>query len=317
MSDAERQVQEDRLQQSPALQEHLPRGAQDRLQQSSALQELLPRSIQDPAGDHGGQQLFIRVEGAPPPAGEAPASAAVREPRAPGPRPRAPTPDSGPHETRSRRRGFTFSCCRSGHEDRFRAFQENGDVLPRALPSSLPNVEDDESSPTRLFQPAFSPAPRTQGDPGRVSRLNQDNTQDLQDLSPIYCILKASEKGVGDFTSITFEIEELTEVEEECTDLPGDLSHPETQGRSLKEQFLRPHTREGRTPTAEGKILLATPTLRRAHLLPPLKEYRAPVRDALRVQDLESWMSSLPPALKRIPLNHLYIPGECANLHQG
>ncbi|XP_071545689.1 uncharacterized protein [Panulirus ornatus] len=312
MSDEESQVEEASL---------------NSLQRSLILQELVPGGgTQDPTEEHGSRRLFVRVEGAPRASSQTPTTVALQGgQRHPFPRPRAPTPESGPDKTktRPRRRGFSlFGLWRSGRREVTKGSQEKGNFLPGSRKSNLPEVEDDEANlihPTRLFRPASTPDPSTQGDrggwqtlgpgPGLVPRRLHDNTQDLEDLSPIYCILNASEKGVGDFTSITFEIEELTEVDERHENGPGNLSHPKSQGHSLKKQLLRPHTQDGRPPTADGKVLLTTPILRPAHLLPPLAESRSPVRGAFRAQDLESWMSNLPPALQRIPLNHLFIPG--------
>lgn len=226
------------------------------------------------------------------------------------------------------RRGFSsfFKFHRGCQADATQTTPGNVSTVLPLMPLHVPTLTDIENNET--FQTAVLEAiPRKSlsviglaGDLEDISSLrslsydhklvsghNGDIRKSLEDLS-IYQVLNTRCKavGVGDFTSINFEVEDLND-EGNVVDRGDVFSRPNTQ-----EHPWRPLTLDGRPNTSERKTTpLFTPSAGiTSRVLAPLRE-GAGGEAFPSVDDLESWMSRLPPILQRIPLNHLYIPGEC------
>ncbi|KAK4292316.1 hypothetical protein Pmani_034913 [Petrolisthes manimaculis] len=197
---------------------------------------------------------------------------------------------------------------------------------------ALTDFEDGATDPARLFQPAaravevpaigslvpLSPNINLVSDPATDTASLQ-----LQEITTLYTLLNTREKGQGDFTSVSFELEELEnknvndtsvlQMNENTDILQGNytnnnsnVSQPGTQERKVLPQILQPLNRNGgRPPTRDGKTLFVTSDRRPVQLVNGVK------KEAIQVTkpELESWMSNLPPSLQRLPLNHIYIPG--------
>lgn len=137
------------------------------------------------------------------------------------------------------------------------------------------------------------------------------NTARQVDLALTHSFRKDSNVGAGDFTSITFGLEDLDDAEEDLQIQRSTLSLPDTRSVDLDEQTLRPFT----SPALSGNSIFVTSQSLCGPLTPRLKEI---VLDSESVVDLshnlESWMSLLPEPLQHLPLNYLYIPGEHGGL---
>lgn len=147
-----------------------------------------------------------------------------------------------------------------------------------------------------------------------VSKINvtkSHNTARQGDLALTHSFRKASNIGAGDFTSITFGLEDLDDVEEDLQIQRSTLSLPGTRVVDLDAQTLRPFT----SPAFSVNSLFVTSQSLYGPLTPRLKEI---VLDSDSFVDLshnlESWMSLLPEPLQHLPLNYLYIPGENGGL---
>lgn len=137
------------------------------------------------------------------------------------------------------------------------------------------------------------------------------NTAHQVDLALIHSFRKVSNISAGDFTSITFGLEDLDDAEEDLQIQRSTLSLPGTRVVDLDAKTLRPFT----SPALSGNSLFVTSQSLCGPLTPRLEEI---VLDSDSVLDLshnlESWMSLLPEPLQHLPLNYLYIPGENGGL---
>lgn len=196
---------------------------------------------------------------------------------------------------------------------------------------ALTDFEDGDSGTTRFFQPAakavevaaigsvlpMCPDTYLMCDPA----VEDEVSLKLQEIT-LYSLLNSREKGQGDFTSVSFELEELDNKYENDTNLlqgnnttdsiQGNIitnnhSQPSSQETHGLSQALRPLTRNGgRPPTRDGNTLFVTSDRGPAQILNVAEKSQAIQASK---PDLENWMSNLPPPLQRLPLNHIYIPG--------
>lgn len=137
------------------------------------------------------------------------------------------------------------------------------------------------------------------------------NTARQVDLALTHSFRKASNIDAGDFTSITFGLEDLDDAEDILQIQRSTLSLPGTRLVDLDAQTLRPFT----SPSLNGNSLFVTSQSLCGPLTPRFEEV---VLDSDSFVDLshnlESWMSLLPEPLQHLPLNYLYIPGENGGL---
>lgn len=238
----------------------------------------------------------------------------------------------GQGKTKASRGFFSFlPLCKPRRSRKTKAVRDNGAPLPltsilhvprlRALPDS-DNVNQSSLENFELFQVINKSASKKKGDLAslhsfapvtpRLPRLQEHVIEeDLNTLSSLYTILNAHEKdkGAGDFTSITFEIEDFENDNPE-----EDFSRPNTQSNVLHRHDHRPRQNEGwKSSASTGAspfLPAAPPGLGRA--LPPIENRRGSMgHDILLPDNLEHWMRNLPLELQKVPLNHLFIPGEC------
>ncbi|XP_064078219.1 uncharacterized protein LOC135195726 [Macrobrachium nipponense] len=137
--------------------------------------------------------------------------------------------------------------------------------------------------------------------PPSFHNYDEPAEQESKDLSSLYDLVSIQERGgvgVGDFTSVDFDVESYGE------------------GDNISVYESRPATKESCFWSSSGaSVHLAgrsiTAGIRPVLHLPPLERVLS-VSDALLdgAQDgLENWMSRLHPEIRKIPLNHLFIPG--------
>ncbi|XP_066976907.1 uncharacterized protein [Macrobrachium rosenbergii] len=115
-----------------------------------------------------------------------------------------------------------------------------------------------------------------------------------KELSSLYDLVSIKERGVGDFTSVDFDIESYGE------------------GDNISVYDPRPATKASWSSSASVHLARSiTAGIRPVLPLPPLERVLS-VSDAILdgAQDsLENWMTRLHPEIRKIPLNHLFIPG--------
>lgn len=116
-----------------------------------------------------------------------------------------------------------------------------------------------------------------------------------------------SDLAPGDFTSITFSLEDFDDAEIHRST----LSLPSTRTIDLDAQILRPLT----SPASSGNSLFVTSQPLGSRLGPRDEQILLDSDSLVDLShNLESWMSHLPEALQHLPLNYLYIPGEIGSL---
>lgn len=236
----------------------------------------------------------------------------------------------GQEKTKASRGFFSFlPLLRPRRARKAKAVRDSGAPLPltsilhvprlRALPDS-DNVNQSSLENFELFQVINKSASKKKGDLAslhsfapvtpRLPRLQEHVIEeDLNTLSSLYTILNAQEKDkvAGDFTSITFEIEDVENDNPE-----EDLSRPNTQTNVLHRHDHRPRQNEGwKSSAGTGAVpFLSAAPPGHGLPLPPIENRRLTVGgDVLLPDNLEHWMRNLPLELQKVPLNHLFIPG--------
>lgn len=238
-------------------------------------------------------------------------------------------------KTKASRGFFSFlPFCRPKKSRNAKTVRDNGASLPltsilhvprlKALPDS-DNVNQSSLENFDLFQVINRSASKKKGDLAsihsfapvtpRLPRLQEHVIEeDLNTLSSLYTILNTQErdKGAGDFTSINFEIEDFENDNPE-----EDFSRPNTQSNVLHRHDHKPRQNEGWKSSSEsgGAPFLSVAPSGHGRALPPIDNRRLSMGgDILLPDNLEHWMRNLPLELQKVPLNHLFIPGECEAL---
>ncbi|KAG0711125.1 PI-PLC X domain-containing protein 3 [Chionoecetes opilio] len=213
------------------------------------------------------------------------------------------TSASGPQEVRrcdTTQQGC-FPFLRGVCKERSKKTQMNGSPHPKTPSAGVLAIENISSDV----------AMRMSGE-GRINTTSSISTRSVSKSNEVrqvdFAFTRTSrdhhDKAVGDFTSITFELEDLSDAEESNEIFKNTLSLPNSQEADFKFQVLRPFT-----SATKGNPLSVTPPSLGRHLAPLGKQVTF---DGGTLTDLshnpESWMSLLPTPLQRLPLNHLYIP---------
>ncbi|KAK8402590.1 hypothetical protein O3P69_000759 [Scylla paramamosain] len=196
------------------------------------------------------------------------------------------------------RRCFPFPW--KAREVKSKESQENGHPRPKTHFAATPTLENPSNDLSMQVSGEGRKRPTSNIGAWLVSESN-DICQ--LDLTLAHNARSNHDKAVGDFTSVTFELEDFSDIEEN-NEIPGSaLSLPNTQEADTKLQEARPFI------SKEDSLFVTSHSL--GHHLPPLE--KQVVLDSEIITNsslnLESWMSRLPRVLQQLPLNHLYIPG--------
>lgn len=198
------------------------------------------------------------------------------------------------------RRCFPFPW--KAREVKSKESQENGHSHPKTHSAATPALENPSNNLSMQVSGEGRNRPTSNIGAWVVSESN-DICQ--PDLTVAHNVRNNHDKVVGDFTSVTFELEDFSDAEEN-NEIPGsEVSLPNEA--DTKPQEAWPFT----CPSSKGDSLFVTPYSLRHHL-PPLEKQVVLDGEILRNSNLnlESWMSHLPRVLQQLPLNHLYIPGK-------